>query len=92
MKRIQLIFCVETNKQSDTDFLYIKSTIDRFYEYKNGHIQIKPVYCYKLMNEVFCCHNASNISACIRRHPPLSTDRKTVFVGLRSSLTRNEGF
>ena len=44
MKRIQLIFCVETNKQSDTDFLYIKSTIDRFYEYKNGHIQIKPVY------------------------------------------------
>lgn len=44
MKRIQLIFCVETNKKSDTDFLYIKSTVDRFYDYQNGHVQIKPLY------------------------------------------------
>ena len=44
MKRIQLIFCVETNRKSDTDFKYIKSTIDRFYEYRNGNVQIKPVY------------------------------------------------
>ncbi len=44
MKRTQLIFCVETNRKSDTDFLYIKSTIDRFYDYQNGHVQIKPVY------------------------------------------------
>lgn len=44
MKRLQLIFCVETNKQSNTDFQYIKSLIDKFYEYNNGHILIKPVY------------------------------------------------
>ena len=44
MKRLQLIFCVETNRKSDTDFLYIKSTLDRFYDCRNGHVQIKPVY------------------------------------------------
>lgn len=44
MKRIQLIFCVETNQQTKTDFQYIMSLIDRFYEYNNGHILIKPVY------------------------------------------------
>lgn len=43
MKRLQLIFCVETNKQSNTDFRYIMSVIDRFYDYKNGHILINPV-------------------------------------------------
>ena len=43
-KRLQLIFCVETNQKSDTDFIYIKNAVDRFYDYKNGNIQLTPVY------------------------------------------------
>lgn len=27
---LQLIFCVETNKKCKSDYIYIKSTIDRF--------------------------------------------------------------
>ncbi len=44
MSRLQLIFCVETNKQSDTDFLYIRNMIDRFYDINGSHILLKPVY------------------------------------------------
>lgn len=44
MKQQQLIFCVETNQQSDTDFQYIMSAIRHFYQCDNAHTKINPVY------------------------------------------------
>jgi hypothetical protein len=39
----QIIFCVETNKKSDTDWKYIFETINWFYE-KNNDIKYTPIY------------------------------------------------
>ncbi len=44
MKRLQLIFCVETNQQKDTDFKYIRNAIDKYYNYRNGNINLVPQY------------------------------------------------
>lgn len=40
---VQLIFCIETNQQSDTDFIYINEVIKEFYKL-DPHIKISPVY------------------------------------------------
>ena len=39
----QLLFCVETDRRSKTDWVYIKSVIDKYYVIDNS-ISIKPVY------------------------------------------------
>ena len=44
MMSLQLIFCVEANQQCKSDFMYIRQTLDRFYDYDNSHVQIRPVY------------------------------------------------
>ncbi len=43
MKNVQLIFCVETNKQADTDFIYISGTIKEFYQL-DSYVKLSPVY------------------------------------------------
>lgn len=39
----QLIFCLETNKRANTDYIYIKETIDFLYR-ENRQIKISPIY------------------------------------------------
>lgn len=39
----QLIFCLETNKRANTDYIYIKEAIDFLYR-ENRQIKISPVY------------------------------------------------
>ncbi len=41
---LQLIFVVETNKKCKSDWIYIKETIDQFYEYDQAQIKLSPVY------------------------------------------------
>lgn len=41
---LQLIFVVEANKKSKTDWIYIKETIDRFYKYDVAHLKLSTVY------------------------------------------------
>lgn len=41
---LQLIFVMETNKQCKADWIYIKDTIDCFYEYKRTEVKLSPVY------------------------------------------------
>lgn len=41
---LQLIFVVETKKSCKSDWIYIKDTIDRFYEYENTKVKLTPVY------------------------------------------------
>ena len=41
---LQLIFVVEANKKSKTDWIYIKETIDRFYKYDEAHLKLSAVY------------------------------------------------
>lgn len=41
---LQLIFVVETNKKCKSDWIYIKDTIDCFFEYEQAQIKFSPVY------------------------------------------------
>ena len=41
---LQLVFVVEANKKSKTDWIYIKETIDRFYKYDVAHLKLSAVY------------------------------------------------
>lgn len=41
---LQLIFVVESNKQCKSDWIYIKETIERFYQYDKAHVKLSPVY------------------------------------------------
>ena len=41
---LQLLFVVEANKKSKTDWIYIKETIDRFYKYDVAHLKLSAVY------------------------------------------------
>ena len=41
---LQLIFVVESNKKSKSDWIYIKDTIDHFYSYGQAHTKFSPVY------------------------------------------------
>ena len=41
---LQLIFVVETNKKNQSDWIYIKETINRFFNYDQAHVKLKPVY------------------------------------------------
>ena len=42
--RLQLIFVVESNSKSKTDWIYIKETLDRYYNYQNSNIKLSQVY------------------------------------------------
>lgn len=44
MMGLQLIFVVETNKKCKSDWIYIKDTIDRFYQYDQAQVKFSVVY------------------------------------------------
>lgn len=41
---LQLIFVVETDSKCKSDWIYIKDTIERFYQYDQTQIKFSPVY------------------------------------------------
>ena len=41
---VQLIFAVETNKNCNSDWIYIKDTIEQFYEYDRTQLKLSVVY------------------------------------------------
>lgn len=41
---LQLIFVVESNKKCKSDWIYIRDTIDRFYQYNQVQVKFSPVY------------------------------------------------
>ncbi len=40
---IQMIFCLETNKRANTDYIYMKETMDFLYQ-KSNQTKISPIY------------------------------------------------
>lgn len=41
---LQLIFVVETNRRCKSDWIYIKDTIEHFFQYDPGKVKLTPVY------------------------------------------------
>lgn len=41
---LQLIFAVETNKKCNSDWIYIKDTIEYFYSYERTQVKFSVVY------------------------------------------------
>ena len=44
MMGLQLVFVVETNKKCNSDWIYIKDTIEHFYVYDRTQVKLSPVY------------------------------------------------
>lgn len=44
MMGLQLIFVVETNRKCNSDWIYIKETIEHYFIYDNTQIKLQPVY------------------------------------------------
>lgn len=40
---IQMIFCLETNKRADKDYIYIREVLDYLYQ-KSNQVKITPIY------------------------------------------------
>lgn len=40
----QIIICVEANKKSRTDYIYIKDILDYYYDYNQYRTSIKPIF------------------------------------------------
>lgn len=45
---MQILFCLETNQNADTDWVYIHETIEQFYVYRK--VRLRPVYMGTKMN------------------------------------------
>lgn len=41
---LQLVLVVETNKKCNSDWIYIKATIEHFYEYERTQVKLSTVY------------------------------------------------
>ena len=41
---LQLVICVEANKSSQSDFIYIKDTIEEFYQIGGSSVKLSHVY------------------------------------------------
>ena len=41
---LQLLFCVETDKKCNSDWIYIKSFIDEYYDYDRSEIRLEKAY------------------------------------------------
>ena len=41
---VQLIFTVETNKECNSDWIYIKDTVEYFYAYERTQLKLSVVY------------------------------------------------
>lgn len=46
---VQILFCLETNQNADTDWGYIHETIEQFYVYRT--VRLRPVYMGTKMNQ-----------------------------------------
>ncbi len=45
---LQLIFVVETNKKCRSDWIYIKSALEKFYSYDQAHVNGLSLLFYML--------------------------------------------
>ena len=66
---VQYIFVVETNSKCKSDWIYIRDTIERFYQWNQPQIKLSVVYMdgkgkYK--------NNTSNIMNVLDRYPELT--------------------
>ena len=41
---VQLIFVVETRKTCNSDWIYIKDTVEHFYSYERTELKLTPIY------------------------------------------------
>ena len=44
MGDIQIIFVVESNSTCKSDWIYIKDTIEQFYQYDRAHVKLSVIY------------------------------------------------
>ena len=74
---VQLIFVVETNKKSKSDWIYIKNTIDRFYKYDKAHLKLSTVYMDGKTNYLY---KEKEVKTLISQYNGASINNQTVVI------------
>lgn len=65
---LQLIFVVETNKKCRSDWIYIKSALEKFYSYDQAHVKLSVVYMDGRGNYAKRENDAQKLKNSIKRH------------------------
>lgn len=73
---LQLIFAVETDKKCNSDWIYIKDTIGRFYTY-NHHIKLSVVYMNGKTNYE---RKEKDVKALIKQYVSSAKNNKSVVI------------
>lgn len=74
---LQLVFVVETNKKSKSDWIYIKNTIDRFYKYDKAHLKLSTVYMDGKTNYLY---KEKEVKTLISQYNRASTNNQTIVI------------
>lgn len=73
---LQLIFAVETDKKCNSDWIYIKDTIGRFYTY-NHHIKLSVVYMNGKTNYE---RKEKDVKALIKQYVSSAKNNKSIVI------------
>lgn len=74
---LQLILCVETNKKTQSDYIYIKETIDHFYKFDPTQVKISPVY---MDGKTHYEEKKKDINKLIKKYGSVSPNNKSVVI------------
>lgn len=77
---LQLILCVETNKKTQSDYIYIKETIEHFYKFDPTQVKISPVY---MDGKTHYKEKKKDINNYIKKYESVSSNKKVLlFISL----------
>lgn len=74
---LQLILCVETNKKTQSDYIYIKETIEHFYKYDSTQVKISPVY---MDGKTHYKEKQKDINNLIKKYGSVSSCNKSIVI------------
>ena len=74
---LQLILCVETNKKTQSDYIYIKETIEHFYKFDPTQVKISPVY---MDGKTHYEEKPKDINKLIKKYGSVSSNNKSVVI------------
>lgn len=76
---VQLIFCVESNKQKQTDYKYIKETVEYFYNFDRAEVRLNKTFMNGRGN-YDSPRVEKEIQGNIKKYSSTSSDNKSVVI------------
>ena len=76
---LQLIFCVESNPKSQTDWIYIHETVRHYYSDINAAVRLTPIFLSG-KNNYRSAKVTKSISSYIKQYKAASADNRSVVI------------